>query len=268
MNKDKTIVHDFWEDASCGEALYLKGWSKNDYFEHSRMRYELEPYIIDFAAFDQYKGKNVLEIGVGLGAEHQKFAEAGAILNGIDLTNRAISHTRQRFEHFDLTSQMETGDAENLPFNDESFDLVYSWGVLHHTPDTAKAIDEVYRVLKPGGEAKVMIYHKYSLVGYMLWIKYAFLRLKPLTSLKEIYCKYLESPGTKAYSVEEGRNLFNRFAAVDISTLLSHGDLLSSSAGQRHSGLMLSVARLIWPSRIISKLFRRHGLIMMIKATK
>lgn len=268
MNNDKMAVHDFWENASCGERLYLKGWSKNDYLEHSRIRYELEPYIIDFIAFDQYKGKKVLEIGVGLGAEHQKFAEAGAILNGIDLTNRAISHTRQRFEHFALTSQLETGDAENLPFNDESFDLVYSWGVLHHTPDTAKAIDEVYRVLKLGGEAKVMIYHKYSFVGYMLWIKYAFLRLKPLTSLNEIYCKYLESPGTKAYSVKEGSNLFNRFRAVEIHTVLSHGDLLSSSAGQRHSGLMLSVARLIWPRWIIRRFFSNYGLIMMIKATK
>ena len=113
-----------------------------------------------------------------------------------------------------------------------------------------------------------MLYHKHSFVGYMLWIRYAFFRLKPLTSLKEIYCNYLESPGTKAYSVEEGRNLFNRFAAVEINTLLSHGDLLSSSAGQRHSGLMLSVARLIWPRWIIRRFFLGYGLIMIIKATK
>ena len=79
-----------------------------------------------------------------------------------------------------------------------------------------------------------MIYHKWSFVGFMLWVRYALLRLRPFTSLSEIYAKYLEGPGTKAYSVAEARRLFQNFRSVEIRTVLTHGDLLSSQAGQRH----------------------------------
>jgi ubiquinone/menaquinone biosynthesis C-methylase UbiE len=268
INSDKKAVHEFWEAAACGENLYLKSQDKDDYHQQIKQRYELEPFILQFAEFDRYKGKDVLEIGVGLGADHQKLAEAGAILYGIDLTQRAIAHTHRRFDLLGLTSTLQVADAENLPFEDAMFDLVYSWGVVHHTPDTVKAIDEVLRVLKPGGVAKLMIYHKYSFVGYMLWLRYALLRFKPLTSLNEIYGKYLESPGTKAYSVSEAHQLLSKFQSVEIQTILTHGDLLTSSAGQRHQGWMLTVARSLLPRWVIRTFFPNHGLFMLINATK
>ncbi len=246
MDTDKKAVHDFWESASCGESLYLKEQTKEYYLKQSEIRYNLEPFIADFADFQRYDKEKVLEIGIGLGADHHNFAKAGAILYGIDLTERAVCHTRKRFELFSLSSELIVHDAEELPFDDEKFDLVYSWGVLHHTPDTKKSVDEVLRVLKPDGEAKIMIYHKYSFVGYMLWLRYALLRLKPLTSLKKIYSQYLESPGTKAYSIREAEKLFRNFKDVEIKTVLTHGDLLTSQAGQRHKGLLLSIARLLW----------------------
>lgn len=139
MEKDKQAVHDFWNKASCGEALYLKGLTKEAFRTQAKERYSLEPYILDFAEFDSYHGKKVLEIGVGLGADHQKFAEFGANLYGIDLTNRAIEYTRHRFQLFDLSSELQVADAENLPIDDQTFDMVYSWGVLHHSPNTSKA---------------------------------------------------------------------------------------------------------------------------------
>jgi ubiquinone/menaquinone biosynthesis C-methylase UbiE len=268
VKADKESVQDFWEAAACGENLYLSGWSQEDYLEQAKVRYQLEPFILSFAEFPHYKTKKILEIGVGLGADHQKFAEAGAICYGIDLTERSIEHTSRRFHLFGLESKLQQGDAENLPFDDNSFDLVYSWGVLHHTPDTAKAIDEVFRVLKPGGKAKIMIYHKYSFVGYMLWIRYGLLRLKPRTSLGEIYSNYLESPGTKAYSVEETEQLFSKFQSLEIDTILTHGDLLTSAAGQRHQSILLSAARLIWPRWLIRTFFPKNGLFMLITATK
>jgi SAM-dependent methyltransferase len=146
--------------------------------------------------------------------------------------------------------------------------LVYAWGVLHHSPNTPKAVSEVYRVLKKGAEAKIMVYHKYSLVGYMLWIRYALLRLKPFTSLSEIYSKHLESPGTKAYSVREAKIMFSQFESVEIETKLGHGDLLASDAGQRHQGMLLNFARLVWPRWFFKLFFRTHGLEMLIKAKK
>lgn len=268
MNVVKGEVHDFWNKASCGEQLYLSGAEKSSYIEQGRIRYELEPYIVGFAGFNAARDLDVLEIGVGLGADHQRFAEAGARLHGIDLTQRAINHTRKRLELFGLRSDLQIGDAEALVFGDETFDVVYSWGVLQHTPNTQKAIKEVHRVLRSGGRAKIMIYHKWSFVGFILWVRYALLLLRPLTSLSEIYAKYLQGPGTKAYSVAEARRLFQNFRSVEIRTVLTHGDLLSSQAGQRHGGLLLEVARRVWPRGLIKNLFPRNGLFMLITAVK
>jgi ubiquinone/menaquinone biosynthesis C-methylase UbiE len=264
----KKDVQSFWERASCGEELYLKGLDKNAFLDQSRKRYELEPYILEFAQFSKAQGKKVLEIGVGLGADHQNWAENGAILTGVDLTERAVSFTRKRLELMGLKSELKTADAENLPFAENSFDLVYSWGVLHHSPQTPKAILEVLRVLKKGGQAKIMVYHKYSFVGYMLWLRYGLLGLKPWIGLKEMYSKYLESPGTKAYTVAEAQELFSSYQNVKIKTVLTHGDLLESAAGQRHKGRLLNLARKIWPRNLIKKFFPNHGLFMLIEAQK
>lgn len=268
MEDAKQEVYAFWEKASCGEELYLSKQNRDGYMQQAKIRYELEPYILDFADFKKYKGKRVLEIGVGLGADHQMFAESGAVLHGIDLTRRAIDNTAKRFQVFGLNSNLQVSDAERLPFSNDYFDMVYSWGVLHHTPDTEKAINEVLRVLKPGGEVKCMIYYKYSFVGYMLWLRYALLKFKPFTSLNTIYAQYLESPGTKAYSNREAEKLFSCFSDLKIKTILTHGDLLTSYIGQRHRGLVLSFAKLIWPRWIIKTFFPNNGLFMLITAKK
>jgi len=268
MNSDKRRVHDFWNAASCGEELYLPSASRSGYEEQARVRYELEPYIRELAKFDETRGKRVLEIGVGLGADHQKFAEAGASLCGIDLTERAVEHTRRRLSACGLSSQLAAGDAESLGFPDESFDVVYSWGVLHHSPNTSRAIAEAFRVLKPGGKARIMIYHKWSLVGLMLWVRYALLGLRPWLSLSQVYARHLESPGTKAYSAREARAMFSKFREVRIRTQLSHADLLESEAGQRRRGALLSLARGIWPRALIKRFLQTRGLFMMIEARK
>jgi ubiquinone/menaquinone biosynthesis C-methylase UbiE len=266
--KEKQQVHDFWDEKSCGEDLYLDGLDVAGYSSQSEMRYRLEPYIPAFAGFDSIKGKRVLEIGVGLGADHQRFAENGADLYGIDLTDRAVSHTRRRLDLFGLHSNLSVGDAEALDFPDAYFDVVYSWGVIHHSPDTPKAVSEIQRVLKPGGVARVMVYHKNSIVGTMLWLRYALLAWSPFKSLNEVYSKHLESPGTKAYTLKEARELFASFQTVELSTVLTHGDLLESNAGQRHRGFALTLAKKLWPRRLIRRFLPNAGLFMMISATK
>lgn len=268
MNSAKDDVRDFWETASCGESLYLDGSNRESYRHQAQIRYQLEPYIPAFADFDGASESKVLEIGVGLGADHQQFAEAGAELWGIDLTPRAIEHTRRRLACFGLHSNLAVGDAERLDFPDNSFDRVYSWGVLHHSPDTPQAITEVRRVLKSGGRASIMIYHKWSLVGFMLWVRYALLGFRPWMSLSEVYDRFLESPGTKAYTVQEARQMFSDFHHVEISTVLTHGDLLESAAGQRHQGVLLKVARRVWPRSLIRRFLPDAGLFMLITASK
>jgi SAM-dependent methyltransferase len=271
MHSAKTLkeqVRDFWEDAACGEELFLEDVDRAGYERQSVIRYQLEPFIDDLARFDETRGKRVLEIGVGLGADHQRFAQAGADLSGIDLTERAVEHTSRRLALFGLRSNLAVGDAERLDFPDNSFDVVYSWGVLHHSPDTPRAIREVHRVLKPGGSARIMIYHKWSIIGLMLWLRYGLGRLRPWTSLRQIYAEHLESPGTKAYSVSEAKALFGAFSTTRIRTQLTHGDLLESGAGQRHRGPVLSIARRIWPRRVLRGVFPGLGLFMLVDARK
>jgi ubiquinone/menaquinone biosynthesis C-methylase UbiE len=269
MNINKKKVHDFWNKLSCGEELYLSDESKTGYQNQSNSRYKLEgDLIFPFAEFNKYKDKKVLEIGVGLGSDHQKFSESGADLFGIDLTEKAINHTSKRLSLYNLKSNLSVGDAECLKFKEEVFDLVYSWGVLHHSPDTPKAISEVYRVLKKGGVAKIMIYHKWSVVGYMLWVRYALLKLKPFQTLEEIYSNFLESEGTKAYSKNQAKELFSNFSSIEIKTPLTHGDLLESDVGQRHKGLFLRIAKNVFPRWLVRLVMPNSGLFMLIKLKK
>lgn len=268
MQPTKKDVYAFWNDASCGEQLYLKGTDAEAYAAQARARYELEPEIERFARFDECAGLRVLEVGVGLGSDHQRFAQAGAILHGVDLTDRAVAHTRRRLEGLGLRSDLRVADAERLPFEDDTFDLVYSWGVIHHSPDTPTAAREIVRVLRPGGAFRVMIYHKHSMVGLMLWLRYALLRGRPFTSLASIYSRFLESPGTKAYSRREGLALFAGVENLEARSVLTHADLLSSGAGQRHEGLLLSVMRQVWPRWLIRAALPSSGLFLLIEGEK
>lgn len=264
----KQQLHDFWNKASCGEELLLQGQDADAYERQRQARYDLEPYIPAFAEFPRWAGSRVLEIGVGLGADHQSFATAGAQLHGIDLTQRAVEHTRARLQKLGFSSALQVADAEALPYPDEHFDLVYSWGVLHHSPDTQRALNEVWRVLRPGATAKLMIYHTWSVVGFMLWARYGLLAGRPLRPLREIYAQHLESPGTKTYTVQQARELCSRFSHIQIETVLTHGDLLTSGAGQRHRGVALDMARRVWPRRLIQRFCHKNGLFMLITASK
>lgn len=234
----------------------------------STERYRLEPYIAQFADFAGSRGRDVLEIGLGLGADHERFARAGANLHGVDLTPRAVEITRRRLEMQGLVSDLRVGDAEALPYADGRFDLVYCWGVIHHSPDTAQAAREILRVLKPGGSFRVMVYQTWSLVGLMLWLRYGLGRGKPFTSMAEIYSTYLESPGTKAYTCRRAAQLFAGAADVATRVELTHGDLLESGAGQRHEGRVLALARRIWPRWLLRRVAKRFGLFLLVSGMK
>lgn len=265
MDTNKIDVKIFWEEASCGEDLYLKGFNLDDYKQHAYARYILEPIILDIINEVDLNRKNCLEIGVGLGADHSELAKKGSILSGIDLTERAINHTKKRLELMGLKSDLKIGDAENLPFKENLFDFIYSWGVIHHSPNTPKAVDEIYRILKPGGKARIMIYNKYSLIGFMLWLRFG---LPSFKSLNFVYDKYLESPGTKAYSYKEAKILFSSFVIEKIYSPLTHGDLLDSEVGQRHRGFLLSFIKKIWPRRVFKILLPNNGLFLILHLTK
>jgi SAM-dependent methyltransferase len=114
--------------------------------------------------YARYAGRRVLEVGCGMGAMASMWAERGAKLTAIDLNAVAIAQTRRRFEVFGLEGEIRQSDGRSLPFADGEFDYAYSWGVLHHSPDLSRSIEELLRVLRPGGEFGVMLYHRHSLL--------------------------------------------------------------------------------------------------------
>lgn len=159
----KERVRAFWQAHPCGTKFSDAEIGTREFFERIEAhRYEKEWHIPAAANFASARGQRVLEIGCGLGTDGAKFAQAGADYTGVDLTEAAIELARKRFELFGLKGRFQVADAENLDFPSDSFDLVYSHGVLHHTPDIQAAIREMHRVLKPGGRAIVMLYHRGS----------------------------------------------------------------------------------------------------------
>ena len=265
----KEQVRDFWNDASCGE-VYADGVTRREQLEaQARVRYCLEPYIESFARFPEAGGRAVLEVGVGMGADHLRWAQAGPrFLVGIDLTPRAVDHTRFRMLAAGVRPRLVVADSETLPFASACFDLVYSWGVIHHTPDTPAAVREIYRVLKPGGIARVMIYHSRSIAVALLWARHALARGRLRRSVADVLAHHLESPGTTAYTIAEARTLFRQFRSADVRSILTFTDLLEGQVGQRHRGPLLSVARTLWPRSIIRRLFPRAGFNLVIEAVR
>lgn len=167
-------VQDFWGTEACGSHFISDYRDERDFFEkYQSFRYETEWHIPLLVPFSEAEGKKVLEIGCGNGADGAMFARNGAVYTGADLTETAVKAASRHFDIEGLDGTFQIEDAERLSFADESFDIVYSFGVLHHTPDPARAVKEVYRVLKPGGRAIVMLYHKRSfnycvrILGYM-----------------------------------------------------------------------------------------------------
>ena len=215
MDRDKQAVAQFWELEACGERY-------GD--DQDSIRYELEPEILRVANFASARGQRVLEIGVGMGADCVRWARAGADVVGIDLTERAVSLTTQRLAEEGLRGEVRVGDAESLPFEDGSFDVVWSWGVLHHTPRADHALVEAARVLMPGGRYAVMVYHRRSWLALAAWVRFGLLKGRPLRSLSEAIA-HVESPGTRAYTVREVSRLLNpHLDRLSVRPVLTHWD--------------------------------------------
>lgn len=267
----KQAVKDYWDDRVCGER-YLDGDGSGSWSQQARRRYELLPYLRSFASFEDGADEDVLEVGVGAGADFVSWLTSSPrSLVGVDFTEPAVRTTWERIEGSDRSVPvlLAQADAENLPFSDGSFDIVYSWGVLHHTPDTQRAVDEIRRVLRPQGCARIMLYHLHSVTAFALWVRHALFALHPRRSLREVVASHMESPGTKAFSKEEAAELFSDYSNVDISVQLSFGDLLRGKAGEgRHSGPLLDLVRHIWPRGLLRRWAGSFGHNLLIKAAK
>ena len=206
----KERVRAFWQANPCGVKFADAAPGTRRFYELVEAhRYTKEWHIPIAADFGNARGLKVLEIGCGLGTDGAQFAEAGADYTGVDLTEASVALARKRFALFNLSGTFKVADAENLNFESEIFDLVYSHGVLHHTPDTRQAIAEVHRVLRPGGRAQVMLYHRDS---YNYRVNISILR----------------RAGAQLLNWESGVKLVHRLTGEPLESLREHAKLLQT----------------------------------------
>ena len=221
----KDDVRSFWEQQPCGAKTARAEPGSPEFFRQVEdWRYTVEPFIPELARFEDTAGKDVLEVGIGLATDFVRFVRAGAAATGIDLTEAAVVAARERLRQEGLAAEVLVADAELLPFEAASFDVVYSYGVLHHTPDTAAAVREVHRVLRPGGEARIMLYSRRSWFALAVWARHAFRSRRPWHSLTTALAHDLESPGTKAYTESELNELFAPFSHVALRRVVTPYD--------------------------------------------
>jgi len=184
--------------------------------------YPLCPPFSKLVDYSSLKGKKVLEIGCGSGAQAAVFANSGADITAVDLTGKAVEMIKRRFELFDIKNgAVMQADAERLPFDDNSFDFVWSWGVIHHSANTEKIVQEILRVLKPGGKTSIMIYNRnstrYILYGlYQGIFKGKFLKYH---SLYAVNMTYTDGHIARHYTRKSAARMFKDFSSVETSVM-------------------------------------------------
>ncbi len=251
----KRDVKGFWERNPLGlreNSEAMRELGTKAFFEHvERRRYAREWHIRALVPFARGRNKTVVELGCGLGTDAVQWARAGANYVDLDLAREQVNIASKRFDLLGLSGNFFEGDAENLPFVSEAADFAYSYGVLHHTPDMERALDELYRILQPGGTAVVMLSHRHSLQMLRIFLKAVnfytlrfdagvkvvhLLTKKPLDQLRA-HQEYLkrepsffmqgalaryvdgwESPIARACSRRQARYLFRRFRDVKLKT--------------------------------------------------
>jgi ubiquinone/menaquinone biosynthesis C-methylase UbiE len=208
-------IADFWTRNVNAERLYGHSVSEHPrgsdgYFaDLETQRYRSHRHLPPWIASMQ-PGSSVLEIGCGIGLDSFRMASAGMEVTAVDLTGIGVATAHARFARTGTGGRFAVTDAGDLPFSDASFDYVYSFGVLHHAADTQRCVDEVHRVLKPGGSALVMLYHRRSLNELV----HRLMRV-PFEERDEL------CPVVRRYTRAEVRQVFGRFAAVEV-----HADYL------------------------------------------
>jgi glycosyltransferase involved in cell wall biosynthesis/ubiquinone/menaquinone biosynthesis C-methylase UbiE len=195
------------------------------FLEVERHRYDVyAPWMPDVMEFASHHGEKVLEIGGGMGTDLAQFAKHGAIVTDVDLSAGHLQLAQENFRLRGLTGQFVHHDAESLPFDHDSFDVVYSNGVIHHTPNTKRTIAEMLRVLKPGGRAIVMVYAENSLQYWRNLVWHSGLKNGDLAnhSMAEIMSRTVEITGNdarplvKVYTKRRLRDLFSDFTGIEI----------------------------------------------------
>ena len=223
-----TKVSDYWNARPCNIRHSTKPVGTREYFDEVESRkYMVEPHIPGFAEFDRWRGKKVLEIGCGIGTDTINFARAGAQVTSVDLTEKSLEVARQRAKVFGFEDRVRFFQANAEKLSDyvpvEPYDLVYSFGVIHHTPHPERVLNEVRKYVKPGSTVKIMVYNRWS--WKVLWILFVYGKCQ-FWKLDRLIADYSEAqtgcPVTYSYSRAAGRRLLADHGLKTTETLVDH----------------------------------------------
>ena len=213
-------VREYWNCRPCNIRHSPKPVMTREYFDEVEVRkYFVEPHIPGFAQFERWKGKKVLEIGCGIGTDSINFVRAGAALTVVELSEKSLEICRKRFEVYGLKARFYCGNAEELStfLPVEPYDVIYSFGVIHHTPNPERVLSEIKRYCKPETEIRVMLYSRWSWKVFWIILKYgqgAFWRAN------KVVRTYSEAqtgcPVTYYYSFRDIRRLMKDYRIVQM----------------------------------------------------
>jgi SAM-dependent methyltransferase len=209
-------VQEYWDRRPCNIRHSPAPLGSPEYFEQVEQRkYFVEPHILNFAEFPRWAGKDVLEIGCGIGTDSINFARHGAKLDIVELSSESLALTRKRFGVYGLTANFVNANAEELdrvlPAG-KKYDLVYSFGVIHHTPHPERVVAAVAQRLKPGGEFRLMLYSRYCWKVMAICLRHGW---RNPFNLSAAVARYSEaqtgSPVTYVYSFKQAQKLLAGF---------------------------------------------------------
>ena len=185
-------VRDYWDRRPCNIRHSTKEQGSREFFDEVEGRkYFVESHIPRFAEFPRWKGKRVLEIGCGIGTDTINFARHGALVTAVDLSEKSLEMARKRADVYGLTDRIRFlhGSAEQLDkvVPPEPFDLVYSFGVIHHTPHPERVLEQLKNYVRPGTTVKFMVYNRYSWKVFWILLTYGKCQFWRLTELVARY---------------------------------------------------------------------------------
>lgn len=222
-----SAVRHFWNERPCNIRHSAKSVGEREYFDEVEARkYFVEPHIPAFAEFSRWSGKRVLEIGCGIGTDTINFARAGAHVTAVDLSEKSLEIAKQRATVYNLKNiDFVHANVEDLraSVSPRGFDLIYSFGVIHHTPHPDRALSEMTALLKPGGVLKLMVYHRHSWKVYFVLSTYG---RGAFWNLDRMIAEHSEAqqgcPVTYTYSKRQARTMIERTGMRIESLFVDH----------------------------------------------
>lgn len=201
MNQGDLIsrIAAYWDAHIHDLAITSAPAGTQEFFQQlDEYRFHKLNYLPRLALFDNYEGKDLLEIGCGVGIDLARFARGGAKVTGIDLSQTAIALARSNLEQGEQSADLRVMNGERMEFADDTFDVVYAHGVLQYTADSAKMVNEIHRVLRPGGETVLMVYNRYSWLNLM-------------RKLTNVQLEHEDAPVFRTFSIRELSQLLQPF---------------------------------------------------------